>query len=206
MTFVFETTAAQRFLAILYRSASDFAGGQDTWSVDIMAMGYYELPTILEHQTYTPKNVYYQYFVIRTDGTKTVMGNKYLSKYDLFMRGTHGYPTGEVLHTVTGTRVEIERIFDEMMHRTGELAEYAGFFTFTLEAEYQTGVQKVYLGTAGRRMFATARHSESRSIGSTTSTVTPPVAFPIGTRTVTAWQNCCRGRNSSSRRTWFCAL
>lgn len=143
-TFVFTTVEAQRFIAVKYKSKADFASSNDTWTVDIMAYNYNELPTLLDNQKYTPLNVYYEYFVITPNGNRHVMGNEYLSKYDLYMRGTHGYKTGEVLHTINGTTSEINAIFEEMNSGTGTLKEYSEFFTFTLEAEYITGMQTVY--------------------------------------------------------------
>ena len=144
MTFTFRTAQAQRFIAIQYRSKNDFKANPDIWTVDIMAIGYNELPRFSEQQTYTPDNIYYEFFVITPDGDKTVMGNEYLSKYDLYMRGTHGYKTGEVLDSVTGTSEEIELIFNQMKNGEGELKDYSEFFTYTLKAEYITGVHKVY--------------------------------------------------------------
>lgn len=143
-TFVFRTTAAQRFIAIQYRSQNDFNAGSDNWTVDIMALGYNELPEFSETQTYTPEAVGYQYFVITPDGNRTVMGNEYLSKYDLYMRGTHGYETGKVLYTVTGTAEELDLLFEQMKNGEGKLKDYSEFFTYTLKAEYLTGMLKVY--------------------------------------------------------------
>ena len=144
MTFTFRTAAAQRFIAIQYRSQNNFSTNPDIWTVDIMAIGYNELPSFLQQQTYTPDNIYYEFFVITPDGNKIVMGKEYLSKYDLYMRGTHGYKTGEVLDSVTGTLQDIELVFDQMKNGEGDLKEYSAFFTYTLKAEYITGVHKVY--------------------------------------------------------------
>lgn len=143
-TFVFKTATAQRFIAIQYRSQSDFTASPDVWTVDIMAIGYNELPTLLQQQKYTPENIYYEYFVITPDGERNVMGNEYLSKYDLYMRGTHGFETGKVLRSVTGTLEELELIFDQMKKGEGDLKDYSEFFTYTLKAEYITGMHKVY--------------------------------------------------------------
>lgn len=153
-TFVFNTVEAQRFIAIKYRSEDDFASGADNWTADIMAVNYNELPTILQSQKYTPANVYYEYFVVTPDGDKKVMGNEYLSKYDLYMRGTHGYKAGEVLATVSGTLDQIDLVFDKMKNGEGKFKEYSEFFTYTLEAQYLTGMHKVYFyapdGTCGQ--------------------------------------------------------
>lgn len=143
-TFEFTTYVAQRFIAIQYRSKADFNANPDIWTVDIMTISYYELPKFLEGQTYTPENVYYEFFVITPEGSKTVMGSEFLSKYGLYMRGTRGYPTGKVQDTVTGTLQELELIFDQMKRGEGELQEYAEFFTYTLKAEYLTGMHKFY--------------------------------------------------------------
>ena len=94
-TFVFKTVEAQRFIAVKYISEDDFNRYTGNWTVDIMAMNYNELPTILEKQKYAPDNIYYQFFVVTLDGNKNVMGNEYLSKYDLYMTGTYGYETGK---------------------------------------------------------------------------------------------------------------
>lgn len=143
-TFVFNTVEAQRFIAVKYKSQEDFASSEDVWTVDIMAMNYNELPTILQEQKYTPENIYFEYFVITPDGNKKVMGNEYLSKYDLYMRGTYGNEVGKVLATVKGSNEKINNIFAEMNEGKGVLKDYSEFFTFTLKAEYITGVQKVY--------------------------------------------------------------
>lgn len=143
-TFVFRTAPAQRFIAIQYRSESDFTTNPDVWTVDIMAIGYNELPTILQQQKYTPENIYYEFFVLTPDGDKNVMGKEYLSKYDLYMRGTHGYETGTVLSSVRGTQEELALVFNQMKEGKGDLKEYSEFFTFTLKAEYLTGMHKVY--------------------------------------------------------------
>lgn len=143
-TFVFETVEAQRFIAIKYKSQKDFGLDTDSWTVDIMAMGYNELPTILPEQKYTPKNIYYQFFVVTPNGNKNVMGNEYLSKYDMYMTGVYGYETGKVLTSVNGTKQEIEQIFNQMKNNQGTLKDYSNFFTYTIEAEYITGMQTVY--------------------------------------------------------------
>lgn len=144
VTFVFKTVEAQRFIAIKYKSQDDFSLDTDSWTVDIMAIGYNELPTILPEQKYTPENIYYQFFVVTLDGNKNVMGNEYLSKYDLYMTGVYGYETGKVLASVKGTKQEIEQIFSEMKNNQGALKNYSNYFTYTLEAEYITGMQTVY--------------------------------------------------------------
>ena len=92
-TFEFETVEAQRFIAVKYKSKDDFSKRTETgtgtetetdfWTVDIMAMNYNELPTILQEQKYTPENIYCQFFVVTLDSNKNVMGNEYLSKYNL---------------------------------------------------------------------------------------------------------------------------
>ena len=143
-TYVFKTVEAQRFIAVKYRSEDSFTSGENVWTVDIMAVNYNELPTLLQSQKYTPANVYYEYFVVTPGGDRKVMGNEYLSKYDLYMRGTHGYKTGEVLATVSGTLDQIDLVFDEMKLGEGELKEYSEFFTYTLEAQYLTGMLTVY--------------------------------------------------------------
>ena len=144
VTYVFTTTEAQRFIAIKYKSKEDFAASEDVWTVDVMAMNYNELPSLSVEQKYTPQNIYYEYFVVTPDGNKKVMGNEYLSKYDLYMRGTYGYETGVVLDSVKNkTEQQIDAIFADMKNGTGELKEYAEFFTYTLEAEYVTGMHMV---------------------------------------------------------------
>ena len=143
-TFVFTTATAQRFIAVRYRSAEDFETNPDMWTLDIMAMNYNEAATLLDEQKYTPQNVYYEYFVVTPDGDKTVMGNEYLSKYDLYMRGTHGYQTGVVLDTVYGTAKELDDLMTDMKNGGMRFKEYAEFFTFTLQAEYITGMHNVY--------------------------------------------------------------
>ena len=143
-TFVLTTAEAQRFIAIKYKTADDFYATEDVRTVDIMAVNYNQLPTISDEQKFTPENVYYEYFVVTPDGNKKVMGNEYLSKYDLYMRGTYGYPTGEVLVTKKGTESEIDRVIADIIGGTGEFNEYSEFFTYTLEAEYITGMHTVY--------------------------------------------------------------
>ena len=142
-TFVFSTVEAQRFIAVKYKSANNFASSEDVWTVDIMAMNYNELPTILQSQKYTPANVYFEFFVVTPNGDKKVMGNEYLSKYDLYMRGTHGYKTGEVLASTTGTLEQIDLVFEAMKKGEGVFKEYSEFFTYTLEAQYLTGMLTV---------------------------------------------------------------
>lgn len=142
-TYVFNTVEAQRFIAIKYKSITDFASENDTWTVDIMAIGYNELPTIGDDQKYTPESVYYQYFVVTPDGNRKVMGNEYLSKYDLYMTGTYGFETGVVLDTVNGTQSQIESVYADMNAGVGEFANYSKYFTYTLEAEYLTGMHTV---------------------------------------------------------------
>lgn len=144
-TYVFNTTEAQRFIAVKYKSQQDFASDNDAWTVDVMAINYNDLPTILDGQKYTPQNVYYEFFVVTPDGNKKVMGNEYLSKYDLYMRGTYGFETGIVLKTVNGTKQELDGIFADMKNGTGELKAYSEFFTYTLEANYITGMHTVYV-------------------------------------------------------------
>lgn len=142
-TFVLTTAEAQRFIAIKYKTADDFSATEDKWTVDIMAVNYNQLPEISEEQKYAPENVYCEYFVVTPDGNKKVMGNEYLSKYDLYMRGTYGFATNEVLETIKGTESEISQIIADMIGGTGDLKEYSGFFTYTLEAEYITGMHVV---------------------------------------------------------------
>lgn len=144
-TYVFNTTEAQRFVAVRYKSQQDFASDNDTWTVDIMAMNYNDLPTILDKQKYTPQNIFYEFFVVTPDGNRKVMGNEYLSKYDLYMRGTYGFETGTVLETVQGTKQKLDSIFADMKNGTGILADYSEFFTFTMEAEYITGMHTVHV-------------------------------------------------------------
>lgn len=143
-TFVFETKEAQRFIAIQYRSQEDFVTNPDKWTIDIMAIGYNETPIILDHQKYHPDNVYFEYFVLTPDGNKSVMGEEYLSKYDLYMRGTYGYETGKVLYSISGSLQELNDIFNKMKNNEGDLKEYSEFFTYTIKTEYITGMHKVY--------------------------------------------------------------
>ena len=144
-TYVFTTVEAQRFIAVKYKSEADFAADNGVWTVDVTAMNYNSLPEIAEGQKYAPENVYCKFFVVTPDGDKKVMGNEYLSKYDLYMRGTYGYETGVVLKSVRGTEQEIAAVFADMKNGAGELKEYSAFFTFTLEAEYITGMHYVYV-------------------------------------------------------------
>lgn len=141
-TYVLSTVEAQRFIAVMYRSEADFADG-DLWTVDIMAMNYNQLPVISDERRYAPENVYCEYFTVTPDGNKRVTGNEYLSKYDLYMRGTYGYETGVVLKTTKGTRQEIDAIFADMKKGAGIFKEYGEYFTYTLEAEYITGMHVV---------------------------------------------------------------
>lgn len=142
-TYTFTTVEAQRFIAVKYKSQADFASDKDVWTVDVMAINYNQLPELLQQQTYTPENIYYEYFVVTPSGNKTVMGKEYLSKYDLYMRGTHGYETGKVLASVNGTPEQIAEAFAQMYNGEGKLKQYAQFFTYTLEADYITGMHMV---------------------------------------------------------------
>ena len=144
VTYVLTTTEAQRFIAVRYKSQQDFVSDKDTWTVDIMAMNYNDLPVVSNEQKYSPKNVYCQLFVVTPDGNKKVMGNEYLSKYDLYMRGTYGFETGKVLETINGTVQELDEVFADMKNGTGKLELYSEFFTFTIKAEYLTGMHVVH--------------------------------------------------------------
>lgn len=106
------------------------------------------------------------------------MGNEYLSKYDLYMRGTHGYETGKVLYTVTRTTEELDIIFEQMRNGEGELKDYSEFFTYTLKAEYLTGMHTVYIySPSGDCIQENVRYGETykvpdywiRNIGQSTS-------------------------------------
>ena len=142
--FSFDTADAQRYIAVRYKSESDFNSDSDSWTLDIMAMNYNEAATLLDDQKYTPQNVWYEYFVVTPDGNKNVMGNEYLSKYDMYMRGTHGLETGVVLDTLYGTAKELDDLMIDMKNGGERLKTYSEFFTFTLTAEYVTGMHNVF--------------------------------------------------------------
>ena len=59
------------------------------------------------------------------------------------MTCVYGYETGKVLATINGTKQEIENVFNEMKNNQGTLKDYSKYFTYTLEAEYLTGMHTV---------------------------------------------------------------